>query len=85
VLTSKQKICLEKAEYYHTRNYLTESFGKLYLAFCDDGYVSTDKFLALVKKEDNLLRFPTKVSPSIDFDKYTNIVRNQAIGKDTAK
>lgn len=81
MLTDKQKRCVEKASYYSTRNYLTESFGKLYLAFCDDGYVTSDKFLSLVKKESKILQFPTKVSPSIDFDKYTEIVRNQAIGR----
>lgn len=79
--TEKQNKALEIARKYKEKNYLTEQFGKQYLAFCDEGYVKPHKFLGYVTETNTVTPIKSAVAPIMSFDKYLDVVIRQAKGK----
>ena len=68
-LTQNQTDCLEKARRYQRKNFTTVPFGKLYLRFCDDGFVKAQHFLGLVSGS-NVHPMQPKVHPTMDVNKF---------------
>jgi ferritin len=79
--TEKQTKALEIARKYKDKNYLTEQFGKQYLAFCDEGYVKPNKFLGYVTEKNTVIPIKSVVAPTMSFDKYLDVIIRQAKGK----
>ena len=79
--TKKQLKALEIARKYKDKNYLTEQFGKQYLAYCDEGYVKPHKFLGYVTEKNTAIPIKSVVSPTMSFDRYLDVVIRQAKGK----
>lgn len=76
--TKKQMKALEQAQRYKSKNYLTEHFGKQYLAYCDDGYVEPHRFLGYVNDVENVIPIRRVIRPAMDFDQYLDVVVRQA-------
>ena len=84
-MTKKQRAILAKAKCYRRTNYMSLPFARHYLSYCDEGYVSYDKFLRLVNGTDKVVAFPTPVNPAMGLDAFFEIIQSQFIGKSTTE
>ena len=80
-MNSKQKEIITKAKAYKERTYMALPFARQYLNYCDEEYVTYDRFLRLVKDNENVVEMPTKVEPIMQLDDFFEIIKSQLIGK----
>ena len=83
MINEKQKAILDKARCYKNTTYMSVPFARHYLSYCDEGYVSYDKFLRLVNGTEKVISFPTPVNPTMKLDAFFEIMDTQLTGKST--
>lgn len=67
--TQRQNNCLQKALRFKNSDGISEALGKLYLQFCQDGFVSFSTFLEQAHKDSEALPHST-VEPTIPFKDF---------------
>ena len=67
--TNRQNNCLEKALRFKNSDSVSEALGKIYLQFCDDGFISFNSFLQQAHKK-TATDTTTKVTPTIPFKDF---------------
>ncbi|OUW04288.1 MAG: hypothetical protein CBD16_02420 [Betaproteobacteria bacterium TMED156] len=83
MINKKQQAILAKARRYKHTTYMSLPFARHYLSYCDESYVTYDRFLRLVKGTDKIVSFPTQVEPAIALDAFFEIIETQLNGKST--
>ena len=81
MLTKNQKECLEKAKRYSRNSYMNWWFRKYYFNFCNEGYISPDRFLNLVAGHPELETLPKNIQPRITFNEYIKRYEDLYLGK----
>ena len=68
--TTRQNNCIHKATRYAGSSKTTEALGKLYLSYCDDGYIPFKEFSKQLKPQSNVEPIARKVNPVMPFQAF---------------